>query len=195
MARSPSLPTRVRMLDATESLLREGGLAAAGIKQIVARSRTPIGSVYHHFPEGKTGLAAAALRRNAEKARLLLEAKFAPDTPVAERVRAFFSAAARGFEQSGRNKGCAIGAVTLDLGASDSALRGVCAEAIDSWVETIARHLPWKSQKLRRSFAEMVVTTFEGAFVVSRARQSGQPFITAGEWLAAAAEPDAEESA
>ena len=56
------------------------------------------------------------------------------------------------------------------------------------------RRLPWKSQKLRRSFAEMVVTTFEGAFIVSRARQSGQPFITAGEWLAAAADSHARES-
>jgi AcrR family transcriptional regulator len=194
MARASTPSTRDRMLDATETLLRERGLAGAGIKQIVARSRTPIGSVYHHFPDGKTELAAAALRRHAEKARALLEAKFAPDTPVAERVRALFSNAARGFDQSGRNKGCAIGAVTLDLDVDDSSLRDVCAEAIELWVETIARHLPWKSQKLRRSFAEMVVTTFEGAFIVSRARQSGQPFTTAGEWLAAAADSHARES-
>jgi TetR/AcrR family transcriptional regulator, lmrAB and yxaGH operons repressor len=137
------------MLDATESLLRERGLAGAGIKQIVARSHTPIGSVYHHSPEGKTELAAAALRRHAEKALALLEPKFASDTSVAERVRALFSNAARGFDQSGRNKGCAIGAATLDLEAGDSALRGVCAEAIELWVETIARHLPWKRQKRR----------------------------------------------
>jgi AcrR family transcriptional regulator len=182
------------MLEAAESLLRERGLAGAGIKQIVARSRTPIGSLYHHFPEGKTELAAAALRRHAEKARVLLETMFAHDTPVAERVRALFSSAARGFDQAGRLKSCAIGTVTLDLDAGDSVLRGVCAEAVDDWVETIARHLPWKNQKLRRSFAEMVVTTFEGAFIISRARQTGKPFITAGEWLAAAAESHAKES-
>ena len=103
----------------------------------------------HHFPEGKTELAAAALRRHAEKARVLLEAMFAPDTPVADRVRALFSTAARGFEQSGRLKSCAIGTVTLDLVAGDSVLRGVCAETVDDWVEEIARRLPWKSQKLR----------------------------------------------
>jgi AcrR family transcriptional regulator len=194
MKRSSIPSSRTRMLDAAESLLRERGLAGAGIQQIVARSRAPIGSVYHHFPEGKTELVSVALRRHAEKARVLLEGAFAPDTPVPERVRALFSTAARGFEQSGRLKSCAIGTVTLDLAAGDSALRGVCAEAVDGWVETIARRLPWRSQKLRRSFAEMVVTTFEGAFIISRARQSGQPFITAGEWLAAAAESHAKES-
>jgi AcrR family transcriptional regulator len=176
------------MLDAAEALLRERGLAGAGIKQVVARSRTPIGSVYHHFPEGKTQLAAAALRRHADKARVLLETMFAPDTPVAERVRVLFRTAARGFEQSGRLKSCAIGTVTLDLGSGDGALRDVCAAAFDAWVDTIARRLPWTDRRLRRSFAAMVVTTFEGAFILSRAQQSGRPFLTAGDWLAAAAE-------
>lgn len=194
MAPSTTRSTRDRMLDAAESLLRERGLAGAGIKQVVARSRTPIGSVYHHFPAGKTQLAAAALSRHADKARALLEAMFAPDTPVAARVRTLFHTAARGFDQSGRLKSCAIGTVTLDLGAGDTALRGVCAAAFDSWVDAIARRLPWTSRQVRRSFAEMVVTTFEGAFILSRARESGQPFLTAGEWLAAAADSHDQES-
>ena len=194
MAPASTASTRDRMLDAAESLMRERGLGGAGIKEIVARSGTPIGSVYHHFPEGKTELAAEALRRHSAKALRLLAAAFAPDTPVAERVRTLFSTAAKGFEKSGRFKSCPIGTVTLDLDAGDSVLREVCAEAVESWVETIAGRLPWKSQKARRSFAEMVVTTFEGAFIVSRARHSGQPFITAGEWLAAAAESHAKES-
>jgi AcrR family transcriptional regulator len=182
------------MIDAAESLLRERGLAGAGIQQIVARSRAPIGSVYHHFPEGKTELVSLALRNHAEKARAVLQAAFAPDTPVADRVRTLFSNAARGFEHSGHVKSCAIGTVTLDLGAEDTALHGVCAEAVDSWVEVIARRLPWKGRRLRRSFAETVVTTFEGAFILSRIRQSGQPFIAAGEWLATAAESHDKES-
>ena len=194
MAHSIPRSTRDRMLDAAESLLRERGLAGAGIKQVVARSRTPIGSVYHHFPGGKTQLAAAALNRHADKARALLEAMFAPDTPVAARVRTLFRTAARGFEQSGRLKSCAIGTVTLDLGAEDAVLRGVCAAAFDGWVDAIARRLPWKTRQVRRSVAEMVVTSFEGAFILSRARQSGRPFLTAGEWLAAAADSHDQES-
>lgn len=182
------------MLDAAESLMRERGLGGAGIKEIVARSGTPIGSVYHHFPDGKTELAAEALRRHSEKARQLLATTFAPDTPVAQRVRTLFATAAKGFDKAGRFKSCAIGTVTLDLDAEDAVLRAVCAAAVESWVETIAGRIPWKSQKARRSFAEMVVTTFEGAFIVSRARHTGQPFITAGEWLAAAAESHTKES-
>jgi TetR/AcrR family transcriptional repressor of lmrAB and yxaGH operons len=180
--------SRERMLQAAEALMREGGFKAAGIKQVVAQSGAPIGSVYHYFPQGKTQLAVEALRLHGGKGRILLDSMFAGDRPVPDRVRALFRTAARGFDRSDRNRGCAIGAVTLDLSAADSALRTVCQEAFDSWVVTIAGHLPWRSHKARRSFAQMVVTTLEGAFIVSRAEQIGQPFLTAGDWLAAAAE-------
>lgn len=186
MAASPS--TRDRLIDATEALLRERGLAGAGIKQVVARSGAPIGSVYHHFPKGKTELATLALQRHAAKAGRLLETVFSSDAPVSERVRTLFRTAARGFDQSGGLKSCAIGTVTLDLGTDDENLRAVCAAAFDGWVDAIASHLPWPDKRKRRSFAAMVVTSIEGAFILSRASQSGQPFVTAGEWLAAAAD-------
>lgn len=176
------------MLDAAESLMCERGLAGAGIKQVVARSRAPIGSVYHHFPEGKTQLAAEALRMHGEKARQLMEEVFAQETPLPRRLRSFFRRAAKGFEQTKGSKSCAIGAVTLDLRAGDAALRRVCDEVFDGWVETVSAYLPWREEAMRQSFAEMIVTTLEGAFVLGRARKSGQPFLAAGEWLVRAAE-------
>lgn len=183
----PASSARDRMLEAAEGLMREGGFAGAGIKQIAARGRAPIGSVYHHFPEGKAQLAAEALERHGAKARRLLETMFEREAPVAARVRALFGTAAREFDRAGRDRGCAIGAVTLDLTAIDEPLRAVCDGAFDTWVDAIAERLPWRSRAARRSFAEMVVTTLEGAFVLSRARRSGRPFLTAGEWLATAA--------
>lgn len=179
--------SRDRLLEAAEALLREGGLAAAGIKQVAARGRAPIGSVYHHFPGGKAQLAAEALEIHGNRARRLLDAMFDRDQPVADRVRTLFTTAAREFDRTGRDRGCAIGAVSLDLGATDEALQTACDDAFHRWIDAIAQHLPW-SEAAARSYAEMVVTTLEGAFVLSRARRSGTPFLTAGEWLATAAD-------
>ena len=176
------------MLDAAETLMREGGLSRAGIKQVVAHGGAPIGSVYHHFPGGKTELASIALERHADKAEQLLASIFESDAPVRERVLALFNKAARGFEQGGRLTGCAIGNVTLDIGLGDVELRDVCAAAFDQWVKVIAACLPWRDAVARRSFAETVVIGFEGAFVLARARQSGEPFRAAGRWPAAAAD-------
>jgi AcrR family transcriptional regulator len=173
------------MLDAAEALLRERGLAGAGIQQVVARSRAPIGSVYHFFPGGKTQLVAEALHINGDKARALFQ-RILADTadPLPERFRRLFRTAASGFDRAGADKGCAIGAVTLDLDATQEALRTVCRDALDGWIESIAVELPWTDSAVRRSFAELVVAGLEGAFILSRARKSGAPFITVGDWLA-----------
>ena len=180
-----SSPSRARMLDAAESLLRERGLAGAGIQQVVARSRAPIGSVYHFFPGGKTQLVAEALQIHSEKARALFQRILEDNTkPLPERFRTLFRTAASGFDRAGANKSCAIGSVALDLDAREEGLRTLCRDALDGWIASIALELPWSDEAVRRSFAEMAVAGLEGAFILSRTRQSGTPFITVGEWLA-----------
>jgi len=173
------------MIQAAETLLRESGLAGAGIKQLVARSGAPVGSVYHFFPGGKTQIVTETLRLHSGKAVQLFQRAF-DDTsvPLSERLRALFRMAAKVFEAAGADKGCAIGCVTLDLRASDDSLRQVCDASFNEWLDEIACHMPWPDARTRRSFAMMIVLTLEGAFVLARAGQSGDAFTTAGDWLA-----------
>jgi hypothetical protein len=42
-----------------------------------------------------------------------------------------------------------------------------------------------------RSFAGLLVTAIEGAYIRGRAERSAQPFIDAGKWLATLAEQEA----
>jgi AcrR family transcriptional regulator len=174
------------MLVAAETLMREQGLAGAGIHEVVKRSRAPIGSLYYYFPGGKTQFASEALQQHGERARALLVAAFRSKKPLPTRLRTFFRNAAKSFEQQGGRKGCAIGAVTLDLGPRDEKLREVCDAIFAGWAADIEPHLPWRSARKRRSFALAIVTALEGAFVVGRAQRSGDPFRAAGECLAAA---------
>jgi AcrR family transcriptional regulator len=173
------------MLDAAETLLRERGLAGAGILQVVARSRAPIGSVYHFFPGGKNQLVAEALHIHGEKARALLQRILGDKAePLPDRFRTLFRTAAAGFDRAGADKSCAIGTVALDLDTRYEVLRTLCRDAFDGWIASIAQELPWSDEAVRRSFAEMVVATIEGAFILCRARRSGKSFIRCGEWLA-----------
>jgi AcrR family transcriptional regulator len=177
--------TRERMLGAAETLLRERGLAGAGIQQVVARSGAPIGSLYHFFPGGKTQLAAEALRINGAKAGALFRRILGDSSsPFPDRVRRLFRTAASGFDKAGADKGCAVGSVALDLDARHEALRTVCQEAFDAWATSIADELPWSDRATRRGLAEVLVAGIEGAFILSRARRSGEPFATVGESLA-----------
>jgi AcrR family transcriptional regulator len=182
---SQARTTRDLMLDAAETLLREGGLAGAGIQRVIARSGAPIGSLYHFFPGGKTQLVAEALRIHSDKAGALLGSALSHTSePLPDRVRRLFRTAASGFDRTGADKGCAIGAVALDLDARHDALRTVCRDAFDAWIASIEDELPWSDRAARRAFAETLIAALEGAFILGRARRSGKPFITVGESLA-----------
>ena len=173
------------MLQAAETLLRESGLSGAGIKQLVARGRAPVGSVYHFFPGGKTQIVTETLRLHSAKVVRLLDHAFGDAAvPLPARLRALFRLAANGFEAAGADKGCAIAGVTLDLRGRDHSLRQVCDASFSQWVDVVASHLPWPDAETRRSFATMVVLSLEGAFILARAEKAGDAFTTAGDWLA-----------
>src|SRR5438105_11716785 len=52
---------RKRMLDSTVQLLRHNGYSGTGFREVVAHSGAPRGSIYHHFPGGKTQLGVEAV--------------------------------------------------------------------------------------------------------------------------------------
>src|SRR5437588_7061202 len=182
-------PARVRLLAATEEMLRESGMSGIGIKDVVARSGSPIGSRYHYFPEGKTQLVTESLRIHAERVPRLLGHFFNGKRTAAAALRELFNTAAEQFEHGGANKACAIGAVTLDLMPPDAQIRDLCRKAFDDWAAVIVPHLPVSGVRSRRSFAVMIVAGLEGAFVLAKAAQSGKPFRDVGQWLSAMASP------
>ena len=118
-------------------------MAGTGIKDVVARSGAPIGSLYHYFPGGKTQLVSESVQINADKSRRLLSKFFDGKQTGAAALRSLFHTAADGFERAGGNKGCAVGAVTLDLMPDDAALREICKSTFDDWVAIVAPCVPF----------------------------------------------------
>jgi AcrR family transcriptional regulator len=189
MAKPARGAARARLLAAAEELLREVGMAGTGIKDVVARSGTPIGSLYHYFPEGKTQLVSESLRIHGDKVRRLLEGFFDGKRTAAAAVSLLFDTAADAFERAGAFKGCAVGAVALDLMPGDTALRETCRSTFDEWVAVIAPRLPSSTEQARRASAVTLVAALEGAFVLAKAAKSGDPFRDVGECLAATMSP------
>ena len=183
---STELSPRERLLLTTETMLRESGMAGTGIKEVVARSGSPIGSLYHYFPGGKTQLVVEALGRHAERFPRLATRFLDGRASAATALRAWFDTAADEFESRGADKGCAVGAVALDVRATDHEIRRACEVAFDDWIATIADRLPLRTERDRRSFATATIAAFEGAFVLARATKSGEPFRHAGRWLSLA---------
>lgn len=176
--------TRERMIDTGIELMRASGLSGAGINEVVKASGMPKGSVYHFFPGGKEQLVSEALAVYRERVRRFIEASMSRHRSPQRKVHALFDAFAQRLEASDCRRSCAAGAVCLDLDDSLDSLRTSVHAALDCWADTIADQLGWADRRQARSFAGLVLTAIEGAYIRGRAEGSSRPFVEAGRWLA-----------
>jgi TetR/AcrR family transcriptional regulator, lmrAB and yxaGH operons repressor len=186
-----ALGSRDRMLEAAIALMRGSGLTGAGINEIVRESGAPKGSVYHFFPNGKVQIATEALTRYSGRVMAFIDEALSGKRQPDEKVKALFDAFARRVEEGEFRMSCAFGTVCLDLDADLEELRAVVASAFDDWVSLIARHFEFAGSRRTKSFAGLVLTAIEGAYVRCRAERSSRPFREAGTWLAELAERQA----
>jgi TetR/AcrR family transcriptional repressor of lmrAB and yxaGH operons len=176
--------TRRRLLDAAITLMRRSGLSGAGINEIVRESGAPKGSVYHFFPNGKQQIVAEALDDYTRSVVAFIDASLARKRSPGAKVRALFEAFADRVEQGEFLHSCAAGTVCLDLDVGLEDLRAPVAGALDHYVDAIARHFDCGGPRQTRSFAGLLLTAIEGAYIRSRAHRTSQPFREAGAWLA-----------
>jgi len=172
------------MIDAAIALMRQSGLGGAGINEVVRASRAPKGSVYHFFPGGKEQLAGEALGVYSQRVIAFLDEALSRKRAPAEKVKALFEAFAIRIEDGDFRQSCAAGAVCLDLVPDLDGLREVIAETFAEWTESIARHFEFRDRARTKSFARLLLTAIEGAYIRGRAERSGRPFREAGVWLA-----------
>lgn len=172
------------MLEAAISLMRASGLSGAGINEIVRESGAPKGSVYHFFPQGKLQLVADALAVYGGRVEAFIDVAMAGRSSPPEKVRALFEAFAARAAAGDFERSCAAGATSLDLTPSVAALQPMLARMFDDWASAIARHLEPLDGERAGSFAGLLLTAIEGAYVRSRAERSARAFLEAGEWLA-----------
>jgi TetR/AcrR family transcriptional regulator, lmrAB and yxaGH operons repressor len=183
---------RAKLLSTTAELLHRQGYAATGLNQILDVSGAPKGSLYFHFPGGKEQLVAAALDRSGEGLASalaeLIDGCTTPATAVTAVVRFF----ATQLESSRFEKGCPIATVALEQAATSDLLHQACKRAYAAWQRLIERRLVRDGWQAARAsdLASLILSTIEGALLISRARRSVEPLERAGAELARILEGD-----
>ena len=84
--------------------------------------------MYHHFPAGKTELAAETLRTSGLGCQLLVEEVVDSKEDLADGVREAFSVAAGVLEATDYADACPIATVALEVASTDDALRQVTVD-------------------------------------------------------------------
>ena len=81
--------------------------------------------------------------------------------------------------------GCPVSVVTLEMGAHSERLRLACARAYESWISSVEEFLAASGVAAdeAREVAETVISTVEGAMILSRAVRDTAPMASAGRVL------------
>lgn len=164
-------------------LMSERGVEATSFSEVVAHSGAPRGSIYHHFPGGKTELIAEATQFAGEALAGALVAALAADDPL-RAIREFNGAWVARLRDSDYAAGCPIVAATLE-GDRTPAASEAAGRVFARWeallAEGIRPHLTDPDRAT--SIATITVAAIEGAVVLARAQRSSAPLERVGREL------------
>jgi TetR/AcrR family transcriptional regulator, lmrAB and yxaGH operons repressor len=166
---------RERIVAATLTLLREGGLSAAGLNDVVARARAPKGSLYHYFPAGKAQMVAEALGVYRDSVAEQLRQDLRGRAGLDRRVVRLFDSVAQRMGDGRFGQSCAVGAVVLDLQPEDDDLRRLCDAVLAHWADTVAENLHELPAARRAPAGRLLVNLLEGAQLAARAAGHARP--------------------
>jgi AcrR family transcriptional regulator len=167
--------TRSRMLLSAADVLRERGAAGVTIDEVLTRSGAPRGSVYYHFPEGRTQLLTEALRFAGDAITAIIDdAVERGGIPLVRRFVEFWERTLAG---SDFNAGCPVVAAAIGSAEDDPALTTVAGEIFDRWRSALTRAFVADGfdHADAASLAVTCIASLEGAVVLCRSTRSVEP--------------------
>jgi TetR/AcrR family transcriptional repressor of lmrAB and yxaGH operons len=166
---------RDSMLVTTMRLIRQQGVAATGVLQVLAEAHAPRGSLYHHFPGGKSQLVTEALQLNADQVTEALHDVIDRTPEDASPIIEYANLLESELESTGFQSGCPIATAVLEQAATDDAVADVGDRAFDAWRQVIADELERSGVDEADNTALLCLAAFEGALILARAKRDVTP--------------------
>ncbi|SDU66075.1 TetR/AcrR family transcriptional regulator [Gordonia westfalica] len=165
---------RERMIVHAADLIGRDGVAATSIGDVISASSAPRGSIYHHFPGGKTQLMTEAVRYAGDfiAERLSRRATLTP----AETVREIGGVWRRMLVNTDYQFGCPVIAGGLAR-RGEPEVADAAAEILRRWADLITARLVVDGVDSERadSLANLIVAAIEGAVALCQTQRSVEP--------------------
>lgn len=163
------------MLISAAEVLRERGAAGVTIDEVLARSGAPRGSVYHHFPEGRSQLLREALDYAGDAITASIDEAAGKNSTVM--LRRFVQLWEDALIASDYSAGCPVLAAAIGSGEDEQQLTAVAGDIFSRWREAS------KQAYIREGFddaeaaslADTTISAMEGAVVLCRSVRSLEP--------------------
>jgi AcrR family transcriptional regulator len=178
--------SRTRMIRAAAQLFRQRGYHATALSDVIEASGAPRGAIYFHFPGGKQELAREAVALAGDEIEQMVAEAAGHCEGPGSFVRALGDMVAARLEESDYRNGCAIATMVLELAPQNEELTGDFEKVFGRWRQAIARQFEARGIAGGRAtdLADLVMSVFEGALVVSRSARRIASFRTSIEALA-----------
>jgi len=166
--------TRRAMIITAVQVLRERGADGLTVEEVLLRSGAPKGSVYHHFPGGRTELLDEALTYAGNTVSALLN-RAATDGPESV-LQEFIDIWHHVLTDSGYTAGCPVVAVAVSRTESEE-LADKARRFFGEWAGALTNAFlaEGMSESTARQLATLSIATIEGAVVLCRAHRSITP--------------------
>ncbi|MEH6728862.1 MAG: TetR family transcriptional regulator C-terminal domain-containing protein [Hyphomicrobiales bacterium] len=175
---TPIHATKQRLIDAGLRMLLKHGYNDLGIQALLAETRIPKGSFYHHFKD-KEDFALQVVDSYMTQVHKGLDISFAdPKRPPLLRVRDFFEMTQKSYREEGY-MGCLLGGLGQELSGVSEVFRDKIAECFSAIAKRVAscleeareRHdIPADSNV--QEMADLLVDCWEGATLRSRLQKN-----------------------
>lgn len=170
---------RDRMVYSAAQLLRERGVTATGVRDVVAHAAAPRGSFQHYFPGGKDQLVAEAVLWAGGFAADHVRGYAGPPTPSGLFAHLVTPWKAE-FGRRGFERGCPVMAAAADVVAAPTPVTEPLRAAMAGWEDAVTAELRRMDVPARRArrLATLMLSTLEGAIMLARIRRDVRPLTT-----------------
>jgi TetR/AcrR family transcriptional regulator, lmrAB and yxaGH operons repressor len=164
--------TRDRLVTTATRLFRQRGYDGTGVAEILAEAGVPKGSLYHHFPDGKSDLACAAADWTATELCRVIDDSFRAARDWQQGVTTFCYKMAKLFDILDSADACPIFGLMFE-GPDLDRFRGHAAAAFDRIIAAAATEaqILGVPPDRARDMAETFLIGFQGSWTLARMRR------------------------
>lgn len=167
--------TRDKLIDTMIDALQRKGLHGVGLNELLAAADAPKGSLYHHFPNGKTELAVAAIERVGQRAEHAFAALFERQSDPLDALTTWLQSALGQLQESAFERGCPLATVALESGPQDHEIRAALANAFTAIRQALQQQLQSHGYPQPEGLAALFVALYEGGLLQARVAGSSEP--------------------
>jgi len=169
--------TRDNLINAMTDALQRKGLHGVGLNELLDIAGAPKGSLYHHFPGGKSELAVAAIERISERIDSLFAQLFSHQPDPLNAMHSWLQAALQQLESSGFERGCPLATIALESGPEDVEIRAALQRSFTAVRQALSvqLHAYGYPREQADNLAALFVAIYEGGLLQARVAGSSEP--------------------